>query len=137
MATLTEVRNALKTVLETIDGLTVYAQPPGHVVPPAAVITPGDGQFLVYITSNTSHDLELDVTLFVQRVQERSATEELDAYLADSGDYSIYATIAANRTLGGVVDSAIVTAASGYGVATYGDTEMKYLSVTFSIEVLL
>lgn len=140
-ATITQVRDALASTLEVVDGLKVYAFPPGQIaVSPtgaAAVITPGPGAFLTYITSNVSHDLELTITIFVQRGQDRASTERLDGYLADDGDFSIYRTIANNHKLGNVVDSCIITGASNHGIATYGAQEMQYLSVDFAAEVLL
>lgn len=136
-ATLTQVRQGLATALATIEGLNVYAFPPGQVNVPAAVITPGNGAFLTYRTSRNTHDLELTVTLFVQRGQDRSATEAVDAYLADSGARSIYAAVEANQTLGGVVDSCTVVSAENHGNFTYGDDAVKYMGVEFALEVLL
>lgn len=140
-ATLTQVRDALAAALGTIDGLQAYAFPPGQIAVSAtgaaAVITAGPGTFLTYITSNVSHDLELTITVFVQRGQDRASTERLDAYLADAGPYSIYRTVADNDTLGGVVDSCIITGASNHGMAGYGAPELQYFSVDFSAAVLL
>lgn len=135
-ATLTEVRNALKTVLETIDGLNVYAFPPGQVQVPAVVITPADGAFLTYQTAlGGAPNLALSITLFVQRGQERAGTEKLDAYIATSGPDSIYNAVEADQDLGGIVDSCIVVAASNHGTFTYG--EVQYFGCEFSVEVLL
>jgi hypothetical protein len=134
-ATLTQVRQALKTRLDTITGLSVYAFPPGTVTVPAAVITPQPGEFLTYRTSNVSHDLDLVVTVFVQHGDDQSATEELDAYLADSGSQSIYLAVESGQTLGGVVDCCAVTGARNHGTFTFG--EVQYYGVELAVEVLL
>jgi len=132
-ATLTQVRDALKTRLETISGLHVYAFPPGQVQVPAAVITPADGEFIDYNDSVSTGMLSLTIALFVQRAQERSSTEAIDAYVARSGSSSIYATVEAGCTLGGIVDDCVVTAARNHGTFTYGETQ--YFGCEFSVEV--
>lgn len=135
-ATLSQVRAALKTRLQTIAGLEVYDKPPGSINPPAAVITPSPGSFLTYQTSQVSHDLELLVAVFVQWGGNDDATDALDAYLADSGTYSIYATVQADPTLGGVVDSTAVFDAQNYGRHEYPEG-VPYLGVEFNVGVLL
>lgn len=144
MSTFAEAKDALATVLGRLVGtnpdgtpasVTVYPRLPGQIVVPAAVIAPGTGSFLSYRTSNTSHDLNLDVTLFVQRGQDRSTTDKLDAFIADTGNLSVYAAVDADPTLGGVVDSAAVKEAKDWGVWTFG--EISYLGVIFSVEVFL
>jgi hypothetical protein len=135
-ATLGQVRAALKTRLQAISGLEVYARPPGTINPPAALIAPAPGSFLTYRTSHTSHDLELIVVVFVQWGEDDSATDALDAYLADAGASSVYATVQADPTLGGVVDSAAVLDAQNHGRHEYPEG-VPYLGVEFNVGVLL
>lgn len=135
-ATITEVCNALKTALETIDGLHAYAFPPDQIQVPAAVISLGDGDFLIYDSAdNGTHDLELSVTLFAKGVQNRSVFEALNAYVL--GATSIHAAVAADFDLGGIVSSCRVRTARGFGMFTYGASEIKYPGCEFPIEVLL
>lgn len=135
-ATLTQVRQALATTLSMISGLRVYAFPKGEISPPAAVIMPADGQFLTYrVTMDTTHDLELTVTVFTQWGADANSTEALDAYLADSGTKSIYAAVNADQTLGSTVDSCTVVAAQNHGKVTYAGAD--YFAVEFQVEVLL
>lgn len=134
-ATYTEVKEALGAVLDTIDGLRVYPHLQPQINPPAAVIAPGEGEFLTYRTSNVSHDLDLMITILVQLGTDRSADQKLSDYIADSGDKSIYALIEANQTLNGTVDSTIITKATNWGVRTFAGVE--YLAVDFAAEVLL
>lgn len=135
-ATLTEVRQALATTLGTISGLRVYAFPKGEISPPAAVIMPADGAFLTYrVTMDTTHDLELTVTVFTQWGGDVQSTEALDAYIADTGTKSIYAAVEADQTLGGVVDSCVVVNAQDHGKVTYAGAD--YFAVGFAVEILL
>lgn len=134
-ATIGQVRTALKTTLDAISGLSAYAKLPPTINTPAAVIAPGAGQFLTYKTSQTSHDLELLVAVMVQIGDWESAVDELDAYLADSGSHSIYATVLADHKLGGLVDSAEVMHAQNYGQITYNSVD--YLGCEFAVAVLL
>lgn len=135
-ATLTEVRNALKTVLETIDGLQVHSFPRGVITPPAAVIMPADGEFLTYrVSMDTTHDLELSVTVFTPWGEDQSATEALDAYIADSGAYSVYAAVEADQTLGGIVDGCQVVSAGNHGRVTYNGIDL--FACEFGLEILL
>lgn len=134
-ATYNEVKDALGTVLETIDGLRAYPRLTGQINCPAAVIAPGPGTFLTYRTSNVSHDLDLVVTVLVQRGTDRTADEQLGGYIADSGPLSIYAAVNTNSTLGGVVDDAWVVSASDWGTFVVG--EVSYLGCNFAVQVLL
>lgn len=135
-ATITEVREALAGVLATIAGLNTYGFPPGQVNVPAAVVAPGDGEFLVYQTANGgAPTLNLTVTLFVQRTQDRAGTEKLDAYLATSGSNSVYNAVELDQDLGGVVQSAVVLGARNFGTFTYG--ELSYFGADLDVEVYL
>jgi hypothetical protein len=135
MATITEVCNALKTALEAIDGLHVYAFPPDQIQPPAAVISLGDGDFVVYDSAAGSDDLELTVALFAKGIQNRSVFEAINGYVLGAG--SIRAAVEADYDLGGIVSSVRVRTARNFGMFTYGASEIKHPGCEFPIEVLL
>lgn len=134
-STFTDVCNALKTALETIDGLHVYAFPPGQIQPPAAVIAPPDGDFVTYDTAAGQDNIELTVTLFVQQGQYRTAYEAVFSYLLGAG--SIRDAVAADPDLGGLVDSCRVLTARNFGDRSYGTAEAKYPGAEFPVEILL
>jgi hypothetical protein len=142
-ATPSQVRAALKTRLESISGLKVYAFAPASISVPCAAISYGNGEFLTYATSmdDDSDDMDLTITVFVQGGQrdEQTTAEALDAFLAKSSASSIYAAVEADPTLGGVVDSCSVMGASDYGSRVFGEGEnaARYPSVQFAVEVLL
>jgi hypothetical protein len=86
------IRDALKKQLEQIKGLRAYDIMPDLPQPPCAVV----GQLDFTFDLNNSRGLDqanLDVYVLVQRFSERTAQDNLDKYLAGSGDYSIKAAI--------------------------------------------
>lgn len=124
----------------TIDGLTVAVGPVENIgTPPALVVEAGDGEFLDYRPAMDpgTADATLTITVFVQYGESRAARAALKPYLADTGTHSVFATVNADPTLGGVVDSAQVLAARNLGRYTLGADQRKYLGVEFPVEVLL
>ena len=86
------VRDGLKTRLQTITGLRVYDLIPDTVTPPAAVV----GQLDFTFDINNARGLDqanCDVMVIVQRLSERVAQDKLDAFLAGSGAGSINASL--------------------------------------------
>lgn len=139
-ATIKQVRVAAAAVLNGITSLsgkevTGYAYPPGTANAPAAIVSPGEGEFLTYRSSQTSRDLSLLIGVLVQAGERESAFEELDAFLNDDGDQSIYAAFAADPTMGGLVDDISVITASNYGEITYNGVE--YYGFELAVEVML
>ena len=105
-----QVRDGLKTRLETITGLRAYDLIPDTVTPPAAVV--GQLDFTFDIDNARGLDqAQVDVLVIVQRFSERSGQNLLDLYLSGSGASSIKAAIEGDRTLGGVVNTLRVTGA--------------------------
>jgi hypothetical protein len=137
MSTLTEICQALANRLGTLDdSLQKHYFPPAQVVPPAVVVSPGPGTFLLYgRTFDDDTDLELTVLIVAKGGQRQSAFEELYDYLADSGPRSVFACLEADPTLGGVVDSTAVLSAGGFGSYRFG--ELSYPGVEFAIGVLV
>ncbi len=134
-ATYREVKEALGVVIGRIPGVTVYPHMVGDINTPAAVIAPGTGVLLTYGTSVVSFDMTLNVTLFVQLGEDRSADEQLSQYINPTGPMSVAQIVDNDPTLGGVVDSSVVTVAQDWGVYTYAG--VARLGVVFPVEVLL
>lgn len=138
MSSVLDAMEALAARFAGIPGLTCHAWPVGELgAPPALVVSPADGDFLSYTVAmgDGVADAQLTIAVFVQYGEDRSAIAELMPYLADTGSQSVYAIVAADPTLGGVVDSALVQAARGFGPYTYGAA--RYLGVEFPVEVYL
>ena len=126
-----QVRDGLKTRLETIIGLRAYDLIPDTVTPPAAVV--GQLDFTFDIDNARGLDqAQVDVLVIVQRFSERSGQNLLDLYLSGSGASSIKAAIEGDRTLGGVVNTLRVTGAEA---GTYESQGVEFLSYRYRITI--
>lgn len=128
----TTIRNALKTALETITGLTGYARVRGTINCPAAVVEPGQISYGETMKNGT-HLLAYTIVLLVADTDSDLAQQLLDEYLTYPGDKSILAAIEEDDTLGGVVDWAVVRGVSSYGLIDYSGTQ--YVGARFPVEV--
>jgi hypothetical protein len=120
-----QVRDGLKTRLQTITGLRVYDLIPEPVTPPCAVV----GQLDLTFDIDNARGLDqanVDIYVIVQRFSERAGQDKLDAYLAGSGSSSIKTAIEGDRTLGGVVNTLRVTSAESGQYESQGNLFLSY-----------
>jgi len=120
-----QVRDGLKTRLQTITGLRVYDLIPEPVTPPCAVV----GQLDLTFDIDNARGLDqanVDVYVIVQRFSERAGQDKLDAYLAGSGSSSIKTAIEGDRTLGGTVNTLRVTSAESGQYESQGNLFLSY-----------
>ena len=120
-----QVRDGLKTRLQTITGLRVYDLIPDPVTPPCAVV----GQLDLTFDIDNARGLDqanVDIYVIVQRFSERAGQDKLDAYLAGSGSSSIKTAIEGDRTLGGVVNTLRVTSAESGQYESQGNLFLSY-----------
>lgn len=125
------IRDALKKNLQTIKGLRAYDTMPDLPQPPCAVV----GQLDFTFDLNNSRGLDqanLDVYVLVQRFSERTGQDNLDKYLAGSGDSSIKAAIESDITLGGACNALRVTSAES---GTYMAGDVEYLSYRYRVTI--
>ena len=126
-----QVRDGLKTRLQTITGLRAYDLIPDAVVPPCAVV--GQLDFTFDIDNARGLDqAQVDVLVIVQRFSERAGQDKLDAYLAGTGSSSIKTAIEGDRTLGGTVNTLRVTGAEA---GTYDSQGVTFLSYRYRITI--
>lgn len=132
MAYLSDIRAAVRTALEGIEGMTVYEWMPDSVNIPCAFIQPGS-PLVNYRTRFGSGKAEWTffLTVLVSRTQEEAAQFELDQYLSPDGP--IVTALHGGGSLGGVVDYATVVRADRYGSFRVGDT--NYFGVQLMVEV--
>lgn len=131
-ASFSSIRSAIKGALETIDGLHAYAEAPGQIVAPAAIVLPASPLINYDATMQRgSDDYQLVIRLLVNASVDDTSQTNLDAYLEPSGASSIKAAI--DGDLGGVVDFARVARADNYGEYEYAG--VTYLGVEFVVEV--
>ena len=134
MASLSSIREGLKTRLATISGLSIYAFVPDSIEPPTAVV--GVMSSLEYDSTMArgSDTYNIPIYMYVSRVDAELSQDSLDSYLDGSGSTSVKSAIEGDTTLGGVVSSARVVEASNYGVYTVNSID--YLGVEFSVEII-
>jgi hypothetical protein len=118
---LTTIRQALATQLDTIPGLRAYANRTDQVDPPAVLVLPIQGSFIRYsVDMSGAAEFGLRAVLVTAKTDSTSGQAAMDPFLDVSGTQSIYANIQANSTLGGVVQYAALMEATGYGPLTVG-----------------
>lgn len=131
---LSSVRDALQTRLETIANLRGYDTIPGDPRLPAAIVSPGDPYVSYDLTFGGGTTINFIVRLVVSRASEKRAQDKLDVLVSDGGAGSVYAAIEASPTLGGTVDSTRIIRARNFGTAAYGGVD--YLVIDLDIECL-
>ena len=134
MASLTDIRNGIKTNLANITSLSVYGYVPDSIEPPTAVIGVVDNVNYDSTMQRGADTYEIPIFLYVSRVDAQDSQETLDAYLNSSGASSIKQQCESDLTLGGVASSVRVIEADNYGVYNVNNTD--YLGVEFTVEVI-
>lgn len=126
-----QVRDGLKTRLQTISGLRVFDTIPENPQPPAAIV----GQLDMNFDIDNARGLDLatvEVYLLVQRMDVRSGQDKLDTYLKGTGAGSVKAAIEADRTLGGACSTLrVLSAESGQ----YESAGIMLLSYRYRISI--
>lgn len=131
-ATIKQIRDALKTRLDSVSGLRVHDTVPSKINPPAAIIRRRSGPRPSTLGSAT-HDYTFAVTVITSLASDRLAQDKLDDYLSGSGAAAIMAAIDADPDLGSVVDYAQISDIEADEVFEYaGNT---YLGADIVIDV--
>jgi len=132
-ATVTELKNGIKTRLETITNLRAYAQQPDQVNPSIGGIAWPTLESITYHGAMRAGLVThvFTVSVIVGRAAERTAQNLMDTYL--SYDNGIRAAIEADTTLGGYAKTLIVEEASNITIVDANDT--TYLTVDFRVVV--
>ena len=118
------VRQAVADRLATISGLRATANRFQQINPPCAVVMPQTGTFISYSrTFDGETDYNLRVILLVSEGDSLSGQDLLDPYLSVTGSQSIWATVQADPTLGGVVSYAAVVEATAYGLMNFNGVD--------------
>jgi hypothetical protein len=131
MADLGAIRSRLKTALAVIDGLhaldVMPTQPPS--VLPCAIVSPAPGVFLSEVTMDDAEDLQLVVTVLVQKVVDSIAQGAADDFLSGSIRDAIDSSATADW------DYAVAQPARGYGQYVWGAGENATSYLGFEIPV--
>lgn len=131
---LTAIRARLATGLTTLTPSMVYQAIPANppVVPAggaAFVISPAPGQFADVVTMDGAEDLDLVVTVLVQRVSDVISTPQIDSHLAGPAAAAIDSGPTADW------DYAVSSPARGYGTYAWGEGEGTAVYLGFEIPV--
>jgi len=136
---ITGIRDAIKTSLATITGLTALDNAPDTVPAlPCAWIAPEmSGRFCEYNVTGSASVLRMSfvVTLLLTKAGVAPASQEaLDAYIVPTGDSSIKAKVEA-ATLSTHASYALVSEAYEYGGLEYNGN--LYIGCKFRVEVIV
>lgn len=138
MASPTTIRTNLGTRLRSISGLQVYDRWPavGNLNLPCAVIdmtgsepeqTFGRGDltrwdFQLYVLTGTAGGVD-------------QAQKAIDPFLATSSTGGVFGAIAADRTLGGAVDTVFVRGTRDYGLIDLPNTDLMLQGAVIDLEM--
>jgi hypothetical protein len=131
-ATVSEAAEGLRERLATIVGLRTYEYLADSFQPPAAMVNIDNVDYHQAFAGGDPV-YTFTVTLFVARAEERTAQRKLDDYLSYSGDKSVREAIENDTTLGGRIETCVVT--SGGNIAALQVNEATYLSIEFTVIV--
>ncbi len=136
MADVDAIRSRLKTALEAVSGLFVFdtmpTQPPSAL--PCAIIAPAPGAFLAETSMDGVEDLQLVVTVLLQKVVDSAAQGGADTFLSE-GSSNLANVIDSGSTADW--DYAVAQPARGYGQYVWGggDNATAYLGFEIPVEV--
>ncbi len=123
--------DALGVRLATIAGLRVSDYPADSISPPAAVVAYPELEYDQTYQAGADR-ATFPVHVLVGKDSDRAARDELGTYAARAGASSIKATLEADPTLAGAVDSLRVRRAT---FSTMAVGSVEYLAATFDVEV--
>ena len=110
MAVVTDIKNALKTRLETISGLRVFNQPMDSINQfPAAVIQSENINYALTF-GGTSAEGVMRVTFFLDKAITEDACRSLDTYLHPGNSTSVVRALYGDSSLGGTAQIVAVSA---------------------------
>lgn len=133
MATLSAVRDAIKTTLEAnISGLDVHDTIPDDINPPCVVAAPIQAEFQTM--GRGVDQWQFDLLVLVSRAVARTAQDSLDAYITGAGASSIRQVIFNNRSLGLTGTAAHITTVTNYS-ARYQVGATEYFGATLRLIV--
>lgn len=117
MATLSAIREALKTTIEAaIPELQVYPNVPESVNLPCVIVLPTSGDFQVAMGRGTDA-YEFDLIVLVSRRDDDLAQYDLDDYVTGAGAKSVREAIFNANSLGLTGVAAIVRGVQRYGAS--------------------
>lgn len=129
------VMEALRATLSDVDGLSVSLSPTGTIKPPHAIV--GVPTILDYrkAVAGARVDLEVSVILLTSSAFDETGALRLAEYSTPSGNRSIFRAVESNKTLGGVVEQAMIRDFRPLGADEYG--QIGYYGGEFTCVVMV
>ena len=131
-ATVSQVADGLKARLATISGLRTFSYQPEQLNPPIAfpVLTS-----INYHRAFAGGDIETywQIRVVVGRYLDRTAHALLDEFLSYDGAKSIRAAVEADKTLGGVAQTLVLS--SGADISSLSQDGAEFLEIQLSLTV--
>lgn len=126
MASLADIRGAIKTRLLTIAGLRAEDLVAGPINPPLAVV--GFPERIDYDRSmgRGTDETVIPIRIYVAQGVTRAANDLLEGYLNKTGATSVKAAIEGDRTLGATVADCRMRAMTGAGVVEVANVQYLY-----------
>jgi hypothetical protein len=131
MATLTQVREAMKARLATVRNLTAYAIEPSVPFCPAAWVLPVRVAYHATYEGDLTYTMGVTVAVLLGDLGQ--AQTALDDYLAPSGTKSVVAALEAPPAGGDALESVRVIAMTNYGTREMGGKSV--LTAGLEVEV--
>lgn len=129
---LSTIRKGLADALSTVPRLRVAELVPEQVNPPLAVITRASVDYSQAMSGGLT-EWDMQVQLVAGRMADQQSQRQIDAWLSWDGQQSVRKAIEADRSLGGAVQTLIVTRADAMNSVQIGDSD--YLAVTVNVTV--
>lgn len=129
------IKTALGTRLRSISGLNVYDNWPDQIETPCAIIRQGEGNpEQTFGRGDTPSMWMMEVQLLTTLAPGMSqAQTSLDPFLTTSSTGGVFGAIAADRTLGGVVDTVFVKLIRDYDPVAVGE-DVQFMGSLVELE---
>lgn len=133
MSSVSQIRTAMKTTLDSIAGLHVYDTVPAAPLLPCAVVSPAEASFEVAMGRGADM-WAFDVLVLAQFADAEVGQNSLDSFVTGAGSTSIRQWIFQNSTLGLADVHAHVAGVSDYG-AEFEAANVKHVGAVVRVVV--
>lgn len=130
-----DIAEALSTAIESVPGLRTLPYLADTISPPVALVDIDDVE---YHGAFGGADVVHTFTIFVivARASDRAGIQLLEAYMSQAGnEQSICGAIEADKSLGGVISTLVVTKSGPVAPVTIPGSDVIYMSVPFTVIV--
>lgn len=131
-ASISQVATGIQTRLATITGLRVYNYQPEQLNPPIGFPVLNSIQYHRAFQGGMM-EMDWSIIIVVGRYLDRVAHDRLDGFLSFNGATSVRAALEADKTLGGIVDSLIVSDSTDISSLSANDAEFLQIQLSLTV----